>query len=429
MKHLVQNKAPVRRRSSFVRTFSLCFLIAATEVSASPLRYDELPDLVKKGNGAVESAEHSVEASRLRTGHLVRSLLPHVDILGGAEHFRTGPYPNDTQPYGGLELFVNVYRGGQDSLEERHRQAQLSAAEAEKDKSVRGQLSQARSLYWDLVFERELATLLKEMNRRNSEGAKAASRRKSRGLVSDTDVLAFDLNSLQLKEKIESSEHEIELVQMALRPRLNWKEDEKIETPTIIPHDHDEGILSAKADGTSHPATRSLFALAESADAQASQQGRWWLPSIDVYGTYQLYTLRERFYPNLQDRFDWSVGFRLRMHLFEGAQQIREAESGHRSAQAYQTLADYTKRTTDAEIRLTQEEMRHIHELVHGAEETMEKGKRILNQSLAEYDRGVRTTSDMLGMNDRVLSYQRTYLERRRDYQKAKVKLLSLLGQ
>ena len=397
--------------------------------SAAPLRYEDLSDLVHKKNGAVEAAGHKVEASRLRTGHLTRSLLPHLDTLGGAEHFRTGPYPTDTQPYGGVELFVNVYRGGQDSLEERHRQAELGVAEAEKEESIREQLSQVRSLYWDLVFERELLTVLKDMSRRNAEGSKAAGRRKSRGLISDTDVLAFSLTGHQLNEQVSSSEHEIQLIEMALRPRLNWSENEKVETPSVIPHSHDETLLSGKPDSADHPETRALLAKAESAEAQASQQGRWWQPSVDVYGTYQLYTLRERFYPTLRDRFDWAVGIRLRMHVFEGAQQVREAASGQRSAQANQTLAEYKKRTLTTDIRLAQEEMRHIHELIHGAEETIEKGKRLLSQGLSEYDRGVRTTSDILGIDDRVLSFQKTYVERRRDYQKAKVKLLSLMGQ
>jgi outer membrane protein TolC len=308
---------------AFVRTLLFINLFWIAGLSAAPLRYEDLPEIIKGKNGAVESSTQAVEASRLRTGHLTRSLLPHLDVLGGAEHFRTGPYPNDTQPYGGVELFVNVYRGGQDVLEERHREAQLSAAEAEKEKSVRTQLAHARSLYWDLVYERELLALLKEMSRKNAEGAKAAEKRRVRGLVSSTDILAFDLSGHQLKEQIESSDHEIGLIELALRPRLNWGESEKIETPSIIPHEHDESLISAKHDGASHPETGGLLAQAESADAQASQQGRWWLPSVDIYGTYQLYTLRERFYPNLQDRFDWSVGFRLRMHIFEGAQQVR----------------------------------------------------------------------------------------------------------
>ncbi len=422
----------MKRKVSFlyvVKGFLSVALCLPDSAGAAAVRYEELPELIKKKNGAVEAATHSVEASRLRTGHFTRSLLPHLDVIGGVEHFKTGPYPNDTQPYGGLELFVNVYRGGQDVLEERHRSAQLTQAEAEKEKNVRLELASVRFLYWDLVYERELLTALKEMERRNGEGSKSAFRRKSRGLIANTDVLAFDLTGHQVKEQIESSQHEIQLIEIAFRPKLNWPENEKVETPSAVPHDHDDALLTAVSETGSHPEARALFAQAESADAQASQQGRWWHPAVDVYGTYQLYTLRERFYPLLQDRFDWSVGFRLRMHVFEGAQQIREAESGHRSAQASQTLAEYKKRTLSTDIRLAQEELKHIHELIHGAEEAIEKGKKLLTQGMSEYDRGVRTTSDILGINDRVFLFQKTYLERRRDYQKAKVKLLSLLGQ
>lgn len=214
---------------------------------------------------------------------------------------------------------------------------------------------------------------------------------------------------------------------MALRPRIGWDESTPIETSTIIPHVHDESLLNEPTSAP-HPEVNLLASRAASAEAQAKQQNRWWLPTVDVYGTYQLYTLRERFYPALQDRFDWSVGVRLRMELFEGLQKVKEADSGFRSSQALQTMAQYRSTMADTEIRLTREEIKHIHELIHGAEEAIGKGNRLLTLSADEYDRGVRTSSDMLSVADRMFGLQKTHAARRRDYQKAKTKLLSLLG-
>jgi outer membrane protein TolC len=404
----------------------LLVALLSMEVKGAILKYEDLPSLIHQKNGAVEAAGQSIQAAESRTGHYTRSLLPHFDAFGGAEHFRTGPFPTETQPYGGVELSLNVFRGGKDRLEEDHRKAQLSGARAEKDKVVREELAQIRNYYWELVFEREWLTSLRQMLKRTEDGAKAASRRKTRGLISDTDVLSFELYGQQLKEQIASAEHEIELIQIAIRPRLGWDDKAPVETPAVIPHDHDEVLL--KAEATGHPQIESLTARAESAGALARQNSRWWLPSVEVYGNYSLYTLRERFYPQLNDRFDIALGVRLKMHLFDGFEGSQEAESGFRSALAAETLAGYRKATLKADVKLAQEEMLHVHELIHGAETFIEKGKKILSQSLSEYDRGVRTTQDVLGVTDRMLSFQKLYLERRRDYQKSKVKLLSLLG-
>ena len=403
------------------------FLVAA-QSGAIVLKYDDLPNILREKNEGVKASDQSVQAAEAKTGHLTRSFLPHFDLNAGGEHFRTGPYPTDTQPYGGIELSMNVFRAGKDQLEEEHRKAQLSVARGEMDKTFREELSVVRNRYWELVYEREWLSILKQLLLRNDDGAKAAGRRKARGLVTSTDVLSFELYGHQLKEQIESSQHEIELIQIALRPRLGLDDKTQVETPASIPHDHDEELVKAGTETLQFPEVGVLNARALGTSALARQSDRWWLPLVEVYGTYSLYTLRERFYPRIQDRFDTAVGIRLRMHLFDGFEGSRDAESGHRSATAAEMMAGYRTKTLRADVKLAQEEMIHIHELIHGAETFLEKGKRLQSQSLTEYDRGVRSTQDILSVTDRTLSFHKLYLERRRDYQKSKVKLLSLIG-
>jgi outer membrane protein len=407
----------------------ISFVFFTSAAWSAPLKYEDLPALIDKKNGAVEAAKESVEASELRTGYFTRSLLPHLDVAAGIERFRTGGLPVDTQPYGGVEVTLNVFRGGHDLLEEKIRTSSLSVSQADQEKSLRQELLRAREIYWDLVFERELIVLLSQMQKRNSENAKAAARRKSRGLITSTDVLAFDLNAQQLKEQYSSSEHEAALLVMALRPKLGWEEKESMETTALIPHEHDDQLLSFVSKGQSHPETKALTAQGEALDAKASQLSRWWVPSVDLYGTYQLYTSRERSFAAQQDRYDLAAGVRLKVSLFDGLQGLNDARGNFRSSHAAQTLASYRQKSLETDIRLAQEEMKHLHELVHGAEEVLESGKRLLSQSMSEYDRGIRTSQDILSVTDRVLLFQKSYLERRRDYQKAKVKLLSLLGQ
>lgn len=418
----------IKKRSFSARALILFAVVGSVVSPGLTLKYDDLPDLIQKKNGAVASSVGGIESSRERTGHLYRSYLPHVDFMAGTEHFKTGPFPADMQPYGGVELSVNIFKGGNDLLEERARTAQVGIAESQREKVLREELSGARDYYWELVFQREYLGVLKEIVELNQQGKKAANRRVSRGIVSKTDVMIFDLYSHQLDEQIESANHEIDLIQLALRPRLGFSEADRIETPSIIPHDHDDTLIKSKPDIASHPEVTGLLSQVAQREAQASQSSRWWTPSVDVYANYSLYTLRERFYPATQDRYDYALGVRLKMHLFDGFDSHQDAQSEHKAAASAEQMAAYRRRTLDTDIRLAQEEMTHIHELVHGAEKFIEQSGKLLKLSLGEYDRGVRTSSDILAMNDRLLTLKKLYLERRRDYQKTKVKLLSLLG-
>src|SRR5687768_9611401 len=96
--------------------FAIGCVVHSSFALAMELKYEELPRLLREKNRGVQASSLSVEAARERTGSLTRSFLPRVEAIGGAEHFKTGNYPVATQPYGGIEATVNVFRGGLDSL-------------------------------------------------------------------------------------------------------------------------------------------------------------------------------------------------------------------------------------------------------------------------------------------------------------------------
>lgn len=404
-----------------------CFLSPVRAVTME-LKYDELPTLVREKNQAVQASTTSVEAAQERTGSLTRAFLPKVEASAGVEHFKTGGFAADTEPYGGVEATLNLFRGGLDSLEEMTRLGQLKVAESDKEKLFREELSAVRNLYWELVYHIEYLKVLDELQQLNARTRRSAKLRFERKLTTNTDVMAFDLFGQQVKEQISSAEHEIKLLNLNIRPRLGLEEAVDLKTPSAIPHDHDEALLDAHSDPSTNPEVQGFSALAEIRESAAKQSARWWMPSVDIYGAYLLYTLRDRAFPNSSDRWDWAAGARLRIHLFDGLQSQRDSASASRQAQAYQQRAAYRRTIQSTETTLAQEEMKLIHELIHGAEEYVKQGNKLMNQYLAEYDRGLRTSPDVLSGIDRVLALNKLNLERRRDYQKAKVKLLGLLG-
>jgi len=407
----------------------LITLTGAAWAETFELRFEDLPRLVRERNPAFQASNLSVEASQARTGYLNRSLKPQVSAAVGAERFQTGRFSPETQPYGGTEATLNVFRGGRDRLEEAHRQGLVSLAETSREQIFRQELSKTRGLYWQLVTERERVTQAEALLTRAAEVRKSAQRRVARGLTTNTDVLAIDLYIQQLQEQRTSALHEMFLIQMALRPPLQTPADAELTTPGVIPHDHVEAPLGATALASQAPAVTALKTQAEMHKVQSEQSRRWWMPALDVYGQYALYTLRDRDYLRQSDRWDWATGVRAKLSLFDAFQSNREATAGKRLSDATSKQAGYERETYAAEVRIAQEEMKHLHELIHGSESYLEQAQKLLQQTLSEYDRGLRTAQEVLGAIERLAILHSQNLNRRYEYQKTKTRLLALVGE
>lgn len=397
--------------------------------SVVTLSYDDLPGFVREKNQNVTGSALLTDAAHARTGHLVRSYLPVLDAQVGAESFQTGPYSTMTQPYGGVEAKVNLFRGGKDLLEEHVRENQVRASEAGAKKSFRDELAEARRIFWRVVFNRELLKHLNAAIEQNENQLEMANRRIARGLSSETDRIEFQIHRSQLQEEVESTAHGLLLLQISLSAVLGMDSTTEFKTQDSVPHVHDEAFLALKVDPSSHPDVETLRADQNIFSFQKSLANRWWAPSLDVYGGYFLYTLRERDYLSQNLRYDGVMGVRLNFELFDGLASRSNAAALAFRADGLEEQTQQRTRYVDAQIQVSKEDLKHDHELIHFSEERIEQGKKYLARTLDEYNRGVKNSIDLLGAAQRYIMFQRQYAERRRDYQITKSGLLALLGQ
>jgi outer membrane protein len=415
-----------------IRAFFTALILAASSLPAyaieMELKPDDLPKLLKGQNQSVLAASRFSEAAELRTGHLMRSYLPSLELTGGAEKFQTGIYNSVTQPYGSAEARINLFRGGKDLLEEQAREAQSNATRAESQQTYLVSLSEVRKLYWELVYHRESIGILKEALAQTEKILVAANRRIQRGVTTDTDRLDFEISRDMLKEEIASLEHETLIDQIKLRGPLSVSDDTTFKTLEMIPHAHDESLVRLDPESKAYPQVVSLAATGESYIRQGSKSARWWTPSLDLYGGYYLFTLREREYLSQNLRSDTAVGVRITLQLFDGLQSSREASSLSAQGEAYSSRAAQEARIARSRLRAAQEALKHEHELIHLAEERIKQGALYYKKTVSEYDRGVKNSPDVLGALQRQISFKRRYAELRRDYQDSKSELLGMIG-
>ena len=393
------------------------------------LNFEDLPKLLLERNQNIQGSQLTVQASEKRTGHLVRSYLPTLLFDAGGEHFQTGSYPIRTEPYAFLETRLNVFRGGKDALEENIRQSYVRLTHAQAQRTLIEELTDARKIFWHLIFQREIVQILKEALNENEKNLASAKRRTQRGLTSDTDQLDFEINRDVLNEEIGSLEHDVELTQIKLRSFFSWSDEKIIQTLNHIPHDHDEALLKMEIPAESNPEVSWMKANSEISLNQGNQANRWWTPSVDIYAGYYLYTLRDRDYVDITRRDDTIAGIRLSFPLFDGLQSKHLASALSLQSEALDMQARQKEKTIQARLKIAKEEIKHHHELTHVAESRIEMGVKYFQKTLSEYDRGIKNSPDVLGALQRKIVFRRRYAEIKRDYQSFKTDLLGLLNQ
>jgi outer membrane protein TolC len=216
---------------------------------------------------------------------------------------------------------------------------------------------------------------------------------------------------------------------VALLPLLGLDSDESLKFTQTLEHEHDLELLNKKFSSKAHPQVARLNSEYESFVLQKKSVNMWWTPSLDLYGGYYLYTLRDRDYSSQVDRDDRVLGLRLTFELFDGLKSYNQGTATHYQAESKRLMARHVERQTDAQYIMYQEDIKHTHEVMHYVEDRINKSKEYLKVTLQEYDRGVKNSLDALTAMQRYYRYEKQYLEKKKEYQIVKADLMAITGE
>ncbi len=393
-----------------------------------PLSFSELPKLIRERNDHTKAAEMNVEASRAREGHLGRSYLPQLEANAGVEHFRTGSLPAPSQPFGEVTAKVNIFRGGRDGLEDSIRQQRTELSQAEADSVYWSELTKARRFYWTLVYQREMEVFINEAIQRNQDTLASTRKRLSAGLGTETDRIEFEIQKTNLEQDLARVQLEKKNSERNLNVLVGLNPETSLLIEDKIPHEHSDSLIADPVSVAEHREIRLLNSQYEISEAARKTESRWWAPSIDIYASYGLLTQREREYVDISDRVEAAVGAKITFHLFEGGMSVAEARSLSFESKALELKTAQSHREMSALFQGARDELKLIHELIHGAEKNIEQSKAYLSATSSEYRRGLKNSPDVVGANLRYMDTVRRWAELRRDYQFARAGLLEIVG-
>lgn len=402
--------------------------VIMAENHTGALRYEDMEQIIRENNKNVQSGTTTILAAKARTGSLLRSFSPLITASLGSEGFyNNGLQESRVQPIGSVDISMNLSRGGQDRQEELIRQAQASLTEANAQKTYTLAVMAAQLLYWDMSYLDEVIRNAQAILKYNVKSYSSAQRRLSRGLLTQSDLLGFEIYKGQLEEAIESAEHEKKILMIKLQTILGVSAPITLQISSL-PHTHDETLILMPLSVSGLSTIQELNINKSILKLQQEKLMGKNRPSIDVFAGYTLYTEAERPFSNWIDRAELAAGIRAQFLIYDGNQSQSEMSGYSLQLQSASEFLSYKTQQMAAELKVRQEEMIHLHELFHLSESRFLQTQKFMGQIFEDYDRGVKDSSDVLTAIQLYQHVLEAYAVQRRDYQKIKSELLGLIA-
>lgn len=410
-------------RHQFLIVGIFLFSLSLQAQNVLNLNDEDLLGYIQTKNQKVLIKDQELKASESRTGVLVRSYLPEVELYHAEESFKLGRTNSKNQPAQGVEARVNLFNGGRDGLRNKKANLAVERLKSEKQLTVVEQLKIARELYWEGFYLKEVLLILKQAQEVNQRNLSAAQRRLQSGVATQSDRLEFEMKDVDLKQSLAKTELEFKNTSRALAILLGFDDKTTIQFSGTYQHDHD---WQKEVNHSHHEhsfTVKPLELKSQEVELESRANRRGFLPRVDAYAAWNQFNQREEDFTDSRDRRESVVGLRMTLALSDVYHERSESQAQKAEAQALKLEADELKRTLDSHIHADLDQLNLLHNLVHDTEENIKRAQRYYDLTQREYARGVKNSPDVLGASEKIFETRLKHLELIRDFQIAKAHL------
>jgi outer membrane protein len=396
---------------------------------AVELNSASLKEMVEQNNLDVLAKKSDLEAVVNRQGFLRRSFMPKLSLEGGFEKFSSGPYSGLSQPFGAAKAQVNIFNGQKDYFHGKLIDVQSSEKAFELEESKRQQLLDLRKLYWEYLYKRDLQKILNEGLALNVKNLASAKQRSTSGLSTNTDIIEFEQHQLSLSQNIEKIKLELEYLLNQIKNILMIEAGQIIVLNEVLKHHHNESEEPSAAPLDRVIAPQKLAIKIDQHQLEQKINQQWWMPSVDIYTAAEQFTQKDRDYLNQADRYDYSIGIKFNINLFDGGEAFNLSRSNKLAVKSI----EYSQRNISRQIENYYQYSKNLIKLLdnqlHGAELAAKKAESYYQNTLKEYQRGIKNSPDVLGASQSFIQSKERVIELERDYQLALASLKSFIGE
>lgn len=392
------------------------------------LKFDDLPELISSQNGYVLAEGSYVEGAASQKSHLKRSFLPEVTVDAGFEHFKTGDLDFKTQPVLEAQTKVNLLRGGQDYLQDKIIHQKFSSAENSFKKVYFKNLLSARVLYADVLFYQEQLVFVKQALASHQNNLHLVQKQIDAGIATETDRLEFMIELNELKQNQISFTEDYENSLMALKNILGLDSDTSLSLQALNFSHIDKKVFDQENSFASHPDVAKIKSSQNIAELQKIQLENWWLPHLDVYALYGLYSLRERESLSVGDRDDYVVGVNLSLNLFDGLKSITESKELKAKSFGLQNAQEQKVKDLNVELARLKRQLTAQKKIIGLLHQNINQKQRYVHLSSDEYTRGVKTATQLFVASQQLFKDKQKLSKTRRDLVRTLSALFVLMG-
>lgn len=404
-------------------------LLSGPLLTAAPLRFNELEAIVRNNNLHVKASREELTAASEREGHFIRSWLPEVYLEGGYENFKKEQLDAKTQPYAGARAELNIFRSGADQLESKIRSLEAKTSRLEHTSTFRFELLKAQVAYWSLAYYLEQRELLEKHLSRIKKQLDSANRRIRAGSSTPTDRIEFDMAIRLIEQDLSRNTIEIDNSKSLLYVLLDKDPNSPLTTLDPLPQKVAFQSKDSNPNIQALPEIQVARMQGEISNLKSKQSYREWLPSVDLYSELKHMNQRESDEPKASDRNEYAVGVKVSMKLFDGGKIFSESRSQSAHARAKEIESQQNARELAVDMKNSERELHQLSKLIQATSQDLNIVEDFLRRILAEYSRGVRSSSDVLSAAERTLEFQKRSAELRRDFQISKAKMAAITAE
>lgn len=411
---------------AWIFRFSVSLLCASSTslAAGSAIAYDDLPDIIRKNNKAVQASTETIKAASLRVGTLERNFLPRAGFEAGVAEQKEANGVADTAPFWKVDVQSNLYRGGRDKLSQLLRESQVLVKELDAQALFRSEIFKAKTTYVELVSIRQIKDLTEQSMDDYDSLAKSIKAKARAGLITSTALQTSQLEIDELKRQrilLESREHELE---DRLSLALGIAPDEKLSLTTQL-RPVEGTIRDPSEDGTIEeiPEIKRFALVSKTTKTEAETRNEWWLPDVNVFASYVGFAVERRGdFGSLPTR-EMSLGLRFSIDLESKEALNSELFAKHSELASLQLQKEHLTQEIRHKLHEYHREMDTQLKLGRSYDSGISNSEKLLGQIRKEFERGIGGSDSVTGVIRSIYDMKRKRLETMSDYYLARAGL------
>lgn len=412
---------------------ALCFGAALLMSASSPpakghITLAEAKKYAIANNYEIVALREAVQEARAGAARANASFYPTLGVAAGADSLANDAVTNKVAGVAFGYVRWNVFKGFGDVYRSKASNEEQSLAEVRLKKAEFRVGAEVEKAFHQFLFEKSKIALQKEAIELNRSHSAMARKRRSSGLVSNSDLMEFEIADALLKSELVSREQALEIARIDLRRLFGREVGDTINPTGSLQHQHLKGKLMNYINRIKDE-NEQVLVLRQQIEQARFEKGAArsnYYPQVDFEARAGYEPLLDR--PSYNSPASVRAMVVAKLDLFSGFSSRAEVDQA--SANLLKLEARLRQAILDAVTGTERlfRQIKSIQERVDLEEQNTHRTEKFYNSVLAEYKRGVKGASDLRGAAETLIATKLRQEEYKFEFLQDRLRLEQAIG-